>query len=78
MNYIFFGIAVFLGVLCCWFWMETMERCKSSKRWHLLVNPFWFFSPSLFDEEGNMYRRRLIAALAALLIVVFSWWLTGA
>jgi hypothetical protein len=77
MGNIVFGIALFVAVLCCWFWVETMDRCKSSKRWHLLINPLWMFSPSLFDEEGNVYRRRLIASLAVLLAVVFFWWLIG-
>jgi hypothetical protein len=55
--------------------MKAIERLETSKRWHVFLNPFWIFSSNLLDEKGNMYRRRLVASIAAQFLVLFSWWL---
>ena len=73
-NLVFLGIVILLGVASAWYWMKAVERCKTSKRWHIFINPFWIFSSDLLDEKGNMYRRRLIVSIAAQFAVIFSWW----
>jgi len=69
LNLILIGLIILLSVFGLFYWSLAYSSCPKEKRM-IMVLPFWFLVPGIFDEQADSYEKKfiIIAVLAIILV----------